>query len=86
MTWRAVFHPPADVSKADTGIRFTDILFGFVIKELFVRLQNWSQLDWFVRWQLIAGTALVLGSWIGFRRSLNRTGHLFRNALDHHFQ
>ncbi len=72
---RLALAPPADVSKADTGLRFTDILFGFVISQLFVRLQNVSQLHWFVRWQLIAGTALVLGSWIGFRRSLNRTSY-----------
>jgi hypothetical protein len=65
--------PPASVSKFDTGLRFTDILFGFVIRELFLRLQNWGELDPFVRFQLIAGTALVLGSWIGFRRSLNRS-------------
>jgi hypothetical protein len=70
---RRIFSPPAEVSKVDTGLRFTDILFGFVIRELFIRLQNWATLPWFVRWQLIAGTALVLGSWIGFRRSLNRS-------------
>jgi hypothetical protein len=72
---RLAFHPPAEPSKLDTGLRFTDILFGFVIKELFTRLQSWS--DWSdpVRWQLVAATALVLGSWIGFRRSLNRTGY-----------
>lgn len=75
MTWRKVFSPPAEVSKADTGLRFTDVLFGFVISELFVRLQAAGGLPWFVRWQLIAGTALVLGSWIGFRRSVNRTDY-----------
>jgi hypothetical protein len=72
---RRVVSPPAEVSKVDTGLRFTDILFGFVIRELFLRLQNWATLPWFVRWQLIAGTALVLGSWIGFRRSLNRSSY-----------
>ena len=73
--WRAAISPPVEVSKADTGLRFTDILFGFVIKELFVRLQNWGHLAGVVRWQLVTGTALVLGSWIGFRRSLNRTAY-----------
>jgi hypothetical protein len=73
MTWLGLLSPPAQVSKTDTGLRFTDILFGFVIRELFLRLQAWADLPWFVRWQLIAGTALVLGSWIGFRRSLNRS-------------
>jgi len=72
---RRIFSPPAEVSGLDTGLRFTDILFGFVIRELFLRLQNWATLPGFVRWQLVAGTALVLGSWIGFRRSLNRSSY-----------
>jgi ABC-type xylose transport system permease subunit len=71
--WKVALSPPAETTTADTGLRFTDILFGFVIRELFLRLQNWSVLDWFVRLQLIAAASLVLGSWIGFRRSLNRT-------------
>src|SRR5688500_15778712 len=79
MTWRKrmllVVSPPAEPTKRDTGLRFTDILFGFVIRELFIRLQDWGELAWFVRWQLIAATALVLGSWIGFRRSLNRSDY-----------
>jgi hypothetical protein len=72
---RLAFRPPAEASKLDTGLRFTDILFGFVIKELFTRLQSWSDWSEAVRWQLVAATALILGSWIGFRRSLNRTGY-----------
>jgi hypothetical protein len=79
MTWRKrlrlVFSPPAEPTRRDTGLRFTDILFGFVIRELFIRLQDWGELAWLVRWQLIAATALVLGSWIGFRRSLNRSDY-----------
>ena len=71
---KAVF-PPATVSKFDTGLRFTDILFGFVISELFFRLQDWGALPWFVRAQQIAGVTLVLGSWIGFRRSINRSSY-----------
>ena len=59
--------------KADTGLRFTDILFGFVIRELFLRLQDWNDLAWSLRCQLLTATVLVLGSWIGFRRSLHRT-------------
>lgn len=69
---RAVFTPPAQDDKHDTGLRFTDILFGFVISQLFLRLQGWSTLTDFSRWQLICGTTLVLGSWIGFRRSVHR--------------
>ena len=59
--------------KSDIGLTFTIILFGFVIRELFVRIQNWNGLQVPVRWQLVAGTALVLGSWIGFSQSDNRS-------------
>lgn len=55
--------------------RYTDILFGFVIRELFLRLQNWVQLDHAVKLHLLVGTTLVLGSWIGFRRSLYRSSY-----------
>ena len=87
---KRVFSPPAEVSKHDTGLRFTDILFGFVISQLFLRLQNWGDLPGFVRWQLVVATTLVLGSWIGFRRSLNRSEYevkffnlpFFRFVLD----
>lgn len=67
--------PPAQVSKLEAGLRFTDILFGFVISQLFLRLLHWQTLTTFVQLQLITGTLLVLGSWIGFRRSLNRSGY-----------
>src|ERR1019366_1565301 len=83
-------HPVPDADRFDTSLRYTDILFGFVIRELFLRLQNWNQLDDAVRLHLIVGTILVLGSWIGFRRSLYRSGYqvkffnlpLFRFLID----
>jgi hypothetical protein len=65
--------PPSEPSRFDTGLTFTDILFGLVIAEIFMRLSNWGELPWINRWQLITATTLVLGSWIGFRRSRNRT-------------
>jgi hypothetical protein len=78
-SWRtrvsAIFHPTPSVGRVDTSLRYTDILFGFVIRELFLRLQNWPGIPNLVRAQLIAGTILVLGSWIGFRRSLNRSSY-----------
>jgi hypothetical protein len=85
-----VFSPPAEKSQLRTGLQFTDILFGFVISQIFLRLQNWAVLSHFSRWQLICSAALVLGSWIGFRRSLNRSEYelkffnmpLFRFLLD----
>gem|GEM_PF-1756637 len=85
-----MFFPPATVDGRDTGLRFTDILFGFVIFQLFQRLQHAGSLPWFARWELIAATTLVLGSWIGFRRSLNRSDYqpkffnlpFFRFVLD----
>jgi hypothetical protein len=69
------FHPVPEAEKTDTGLRYTDILFGFVIRELFLRLQNWAHIDHAVRCHLIVGATLVLGSWIGFRRSLHRSGY-----------
>lgn len=87
---RVMLHPVPEVGRVDTSLRFTDILFGFVIRELFLRLQNWPELETAVRWHLIVGTTLVLGSWIGFRRSLNRSSYevkffnlpLFRFLID----
>ena len=73
--FRLARSPPADVTKRDTGLRFTDILFGFVIREIFLRLQQWNDLDAPSQWQLIACSALVLGSWIGFRRSVHRSDY-----------
>jgi hypothetical protein len=72
---RGVFHPFPEVSKTDTSLRYTDILFGFVIRELFLRLQNWTGLDGSTRWHLVIGTVLVLGSWVGYRRSLKRSAY-----------
>ena len=68
-------HPVPEPEKFDTGLRYTDILFGFVIRELFLRLQNWAHIDQAIKFHLIAGATLILGSWIGFRRSLYRTGY-----------
>jgi hypothetical protein len=87
---RAVYYRKAEESQHDTGLRFTDILFGFVISQIFLRLQHWASLSGFSRWQLLCSSALVLGSWIGFRRSLNRHEYelkffnlpLFRFLLD----
>jgi len=74
---RLVAHPKPQpqIDKVDTSLRYTDILFGFVIKELFVRIQNWDQLELSVRLHLVMGTTLVLGSWIGYRRSQNRSSY-----------
>jgi hypothetical protein len=85
-----VLFPPAEVGRASTGLTFTDILFGLVISELFLRIQNWLQIPSYIRGHLIVGLALVLGSWIGFRRSLHRTVYelkffnipLFRFLMD----
>ena len=87
---KLTLHPKPQPEGFDTGLRFTDVLFGFVIKELFSRLLNWADLDLVVRLHLIVGTTLVLGSWIGFRRSLYRSQYqlkffnlpLFRFLVD----
>jgi hypothetical protein len=72
---RLALHPVPEKDKLDTSLRYTDILFGFVIRELFLRLQSWTQLDRAVKLHLIVGAILVLGSWIGYRRSLYRSGY-----------
>jgi hypothetical protein len=72
---RVAFSPPATLGTLGTALTFTDILFGFVIKELFSRLQYWGTQPSVVRWQLVIGITLVLGSWIGFRRSLARSNY-----------
>lgn len=76
--WLASVHPTPEPDKTDTSLRYTDILFGFVIRELFLRLQHSPNLPWILRWQLIAATVLVLGSWIGFRRSVNRPAYVVK--------
>ncbi len=73
--FRIAINPVPEPERLDTSLRYTDILFGFVIRELFLRLQNWTQLDRATHWHLVVGTFLVLGSWIGFRRSLNRSSY-----------
>lgn len=72
----AIFSPPAEpTGSRETGLTFTDILFGFVLMELFVRLAHTDSLPKFAFLQLITATLLVLGSWIGFRRSLTRPSY-----------
>jgi len=71
-TIRSIFHPKPAIGQVDTSLRYTDILFGFVIKEIFTRLQNWPN-QVAVKAQLIVALTLVLGSWIGYRRSTNRS-------------
>jgi hypothetical protein len=70
---KVAIHPVPEKEQSDTGLRYTDILFGFVIRELFSRFQNLAQVDRRVLWHLVVGTTLVLGSWIGYRRSLHRS-------------
>jgi hypothetical protein len=70
---RTALHPTAEVDRQDTSLRYTDLLFGFVVSQAFIRLQNWPALPTAARLQLVSVTVLVLGSWIGYRRSLNRS-------------
>jgi hypothetical protein len=64
-------HAPKE-DKVTTGLTFTDVLFGFVIKELFTRLSDWRTLSSTTQAHLLTGTVLVLGSYIGFRKSVHR--------------
>jgi hypothetical protein len=73
--WPLALHPKPELVKFDTSLRYTDILFGFVIREIFLRLQYWQSLNRFILLHLSVCVALVLGSWIGYRRSLNRSSY-----------
>ena len=75
MKFSVALHPKPELVRLDTSLRYTDILFGFVIREIFLRLQNWQELNRAVVLQLSVSVALVLGSWIGYRRSLNRSSY-----------
>ncbi len=66
----AIF-PPAKRDDDQQALVFTDILFGFVIVELFTQFNSHPERPE-VWYHLSLATALVLGSWIGFRRSRNR--------------
>lgn len=80
----------AEPDDAQTSFSFIDVLFGLVIAVLFEHFADWRTISW-VEWlHLFAGAALVLGSYIGYRKSRNHTGYklfffnlpLFRFLLD----
>lgn len=67
--------PESDKESTDdpgTGLRFTDVLFGFVFAQLFTRLTDWQSIDGITRAHLLMSATLVLASYIGFRNSLKR--------------
>lgn len=67
---------------AGTGLRFTDVLFGFVFKEIFFRLADWSKIDGeganLVRVHLLLAAAVTIGSYVGFRKSTQRADPVLR--------
>lgn len=56
----------------DTGLRFTDILFGFALREVVLRLVVWRELSTAVRVHLVLAVLIILCSYIGFRNSQKR--------------
>lgn len=56
----------------DTGLRFTDVLFGFALREVVTRLVKWDQLNNASRVHLMLTLVTILGSYIGFRNSEKR--------------
>jgi len=71
------FGPPhhpgaADEDELATGLRFTDVLFGFVLRELVIRSVDWRVQPAWVRWHLILTAVVVLGSYVGYRNSAKR--------------
>jgi hypothetical protein len=69
--WRFKHTPELD--EANTGFSFIDVLFGFVIAELFSQLPGWRELSPVKVLHLIAGLILVLGSYVGYRKSRNQS-------------
>lgn len=61
-----------------TGLRFTDVLFGFVLRELVIRLVDWRVQPWWVRGHLILTAVVVLGSYVGYRNSRKRADYKVR--------
>jgi len=61
-----------DEDKLATGLRFTDVLFGFVLRELVIRLVDWRVQPVWVRGHLILTAVVVLGSYVGYRNSAKR--------------
>jgi hypothetical protein len=56
----------------DTSLRFTDVLFGFALREVVLRLVKWEQLNVASRIHLLLTTLVILGSYVGFRNSQKR--------------
>ncbi len=69
----------ADLDKKDTGLRFTDVLFGFVFKEIFFRLADWNSIDGdgapIVKAHLVLAAVVTMSSYVGFRKSLSRADY-----------
>lgn len=66
---RWLFATELEPDKNDDGLVFTDVLFGFVLAELFTAKPP-DTLHHSLH--LVLSVVIVLGSWIGFRRSRNR--------------
>jgi hypothetical protein len=62
----------------DTGLRFTDVLFGFALREAVTRLVAWSDLTTVARVHLVLAVLVILGSYIGFRNSQKRGKYQLR--------
>src|SRR5262249_21427024 len=56
----------------DTALRFTDVLFGFALKEIVTRLIEWEQLTTATKLHLVLAALTILGSYVGFRNSQKR--------------
>lgn len=69
-----------DKDELATGLRFTDVLFGFVIRELVIRLVDWRVQPGWVRGHLMLTAVVVLGSYVGYRNSRKRADYQLRFA------
>src|SRR5271166_2575800 len=61
------------LDESRTSLTFTDVIFGLVISQIFIRAAALNTLSTAVDVHLALSLAVVLGSYIGYRASLKRS-------------
>jgi hypothetical protein len=72
VSWHPLYREPKE-DKADTRIRFNDVVFGIVIAKIFNEAESIEKLTWSDRTHLFLAFAVTIGSYIGYRKSLKRS-------------
>jgi len=66
------FNRPLEEDRTRTSLTFTDVIFGLVIRQIFVEAIPLSKLSLTVKVHLALALVVVVGSYIGYRSSLKR--------------